>query len=242
VTSSFDPKDYWDERLRASYDLTGVGHRSYDATYNRWLYRRKGDRLRAALGPMPGGFRALDIGSGTGWVIEQLHAAGAAQVTGMDITETAVERLALRFPGDAFLRAAVGVDPLPPGPYDVVTAMDVLFHITDDATWAASLADIGAQLAPAGRLLLTDGLGPTDQVPAQHVRFRSLARYREAAEAAGLLVQTVEAYFSWLSRDRSDSVWSARLRGLEGPVLYALERGVPRTPHMRLTVLSQAKS
>ena len=45
----YSPRDYWEQRLSGSFNLRGVGHRSFSETYNDWLYRRKVRCLTKAL-------------------------------------------------------------------------------------------------------------------------------------------------------------------------------------------------
>src|SRR5437660_795425 len=109
--SQYDPAEYWDRRLTAHGSLRGTGHLSYSEGYNRWLYRAKAIALRRTLAPLRPG-RALDVGSGVGWVVDQLVRWGAT-VEGCDIAPSAVRVLAVRFPSLAFFEADLGSAPLP---------------------------------------------------------------------------------------------------------------------------------
>src|SRR5829696_5730512 len=77
--------------------------------------------------------RVLDVGSGTGFYIDRWHELGVSSVTGADLTETAVEQLRRRYPADRFVRFDVTEEgaPLEPGSFELVSAMDVLFHVVE---------------------------------------------------------------------------------------------------------------
>jgi SAM-dependent methyltransferase len=231
--------EYWDGRLSADPSLRGTGHVSYDEHYNRWMYKRKGDVLARALRPVAAGSRALDIGSGVGWVIEAVQAAGAAHVDGADIAPAAVALLQKRFPGSTIVCHAVGGEPLPfpSASYDLVTMMDVAYHITDDDLLAAGLRDIARLLVADGVLLVSDGLGAASREPAPHVRFRSRSAWESMAQDAGLRIDVCTALYSWLSRDIHESRLRVLPDRVRGAFEYAGERVVPRRPHLQLATL-----
>ena len=233
----YTPSEYWDERLSRDYSLRGTGHISYSDAYNRWLYRRKGDVLDRALELAPGSGKALDVGSGTGWVVERLSRRGY-EVRGCDVSPLAVKRLGESFGAERFSRAAIGSDPLPAatGSCDVVTAMDVLYHVTDDALWRAALAEISRVLSPSGTAVVTDSLGEAAS-PASHVRFRGGRQWREALESSGLGIVAVLPLYSWLSRDRDAGPLGKLPDRARGPLEYSLERLAPRSPHLRCAVI-----
>jgi SAM-dependent methyltransferase len=244
VSEGYRPAEYWSERLAGQYDLRGTGHLSYSRGYNDWLYRAKKRALRKALAGVRPGSAALDLGSGTGWVVQELLTAGMA-VEGCDIAELAVERLSSQFPQAAFFQVTLGADPLPraDSSYDLVTALDVMYHVTDDAAWRAALAEAARVLRPGGLLVISDGLGDGDVEPSAHVRFRSLPRWTEAAAELGLQRQRLDPYFRWLSRDPGTGRLARRIPdGLRGAGEYALETLAPREPHMRLAAFSRQSS
>ena len=102
----------------------------------------------------PGG-RVLDIGCGTGFLLERLAERGFSGV-GVDLSPESVEharrRLAEIGAGDR-LTAVVGSAYEPPeGPFDLITLTDVLEHLEDPR---ACLAALRAQLAPNGLLVIS---------------------------------------------------------------------------------------
>jgi SAM-dependent methyltransferase len=234
VSEGYDPAQYWSARLEGTQGLRGTGHWLYSERYNRWLYRRKGSALRRALAGIPASIHALDVGSGTGWVVEQLLALGTT-VEGCDIATPAVEDLRRRYPDVTFFELTLGVDsvPRPDEVYDAITAMDVLYHVTDETQWEAAVAELARVLRPGGRLVITDTFGSSDVHPAAHVRFRSMDRWLDRAAALGLEVHATGPLYRWLSREPDQPGFRRLPDGLRGAAEYALERVAPEPAHMR---------
>jgi SAM-dependent methyltransferase len=238
MPEEYEPREYWSARLADSFNLQGTGHHSYSEAYNRWLYRAKRRALRRALVGVPSGARVLDVGSGVGWVVRQLVELGL-RPDGCDIAPPAVERLSAQFPTLAFHLVALGEDRLPidDATFSAVTMLDVAYHITDDGRWEAALRELARVTKGGATLVVSDALGPERRSPQPHVTFRSLDDWRKAASKAGFEVQSVEPYFSWLSRSRQARAFGWMPDSLRGAVEYALERVAPRTPHMRIARL-----
>ena len=183
----YDPDRYWREALGESFDLRGVGLIDRSLAFNRWGYRAR-RAAAAALAPDVGGRRVLDVGSGTGHWVAYWHARGAASVAGMDLTELSVSRLREAFPGDRFACADVAERVPLEGPFDLISAMDVLLHVTVDDRYRRALANLRGVAGPGGRLLLLEPLTagpPRPMAPGSHSRTRSLDDVRGHLAAAG---------------------------------------------------------
>ncbi len=182
---TYQPREFWDQRLREQFDLRGTGEPGLSLAYNRACYALRGDVLDAALaaaGFDPRGKSVLDVGCGTGF-FTAYHLARGARVTGIDIAPTSVERLRQRHPEARFLLGDVSEAPIAER-YDLVNAFDVLYHITDDLRWEAAVRHLGAAVAPRGLLLVTDTFS---ELPlAEHNTMRPLSRYRVLLEGVGL--------------------------------------------------------
>ena len=114
-------------------------------------------RPSGVAGPEPIGIRprVLDVGCGTGFLLEQLAGRGFSGI-GVDLSPESVEHANRRLGeiGAADrLSAVVGsaYEP-PPGPYDLIALTDVLEHLEDPR---ACLAALRAQLAPEGLLVIS---------------------------------------------------------------------------------------
>jgi SAM-dependent methyltransferase len=93
---------------------------------------------------------ALDVGCGIGittaWIAERVP-----RVVGVDISPRTIETAARVHSGPEFRVAALPGDPLPDGPFDLVTFVDVLEHFPPDALRSA-FARIDEAIAPDGVL------------------------------------------------------------------------------------------
>jgi SAM-dependent methyltransferase len=101
----------------------------------------------------------LDVGSGTGFYVGLWRELGAPDITGSDLAGVAVERLRQKFPEARFEQLDISAEQVElDGPYDAISAMDVLFHLLDDDAYARAARNLARLLAPEGRLILSDNL------------------------------------------------------------------------------------
>jgi SAM-dependent methyltransferase len=192
----YTPQSYWDGLLEARLDERSVGYPGLALALNRAMYDAERDQVarlladhRIGVGPAS---RVLDVGSGSGVWIDFWERQGAGAITGVDLTDAAVAGLRRRFPGHTFARvdvaeAAGAID----GAFDLISAMSVLLHITDEQRWRAAVASLAALLAPAGHAILIEPAvvhrwwGPAFG-PGANSKARPLADWRAAFAAAGL--------------------------------------------------------
>src|SRR4029079_7027713 len=149
---SYDPRAFWEQRLSEQFDLRGTGETGLSLAYNRACYelrRHVLDRALREAGCDPRGRTVLDVGCGTGFFTRYYLDRGCAQLTGIDIAPTSIERLAQRHPEGRFVLADIGADPID-GRYDIVNAFDVLYHITDDARWERAVGHLARAVASQG--------------------------------------------------------------------------------------------
>jgi len=101
--------------------------------------------------PRRSGLRILDVGCGTGGMLQMLRELGS--VSGIDTSEVALSRARARLGPVVPLRRGQLPDGLPPGErFDLVTAFDVVEHIPDAP---AALAAIRGALLEGGALVCT---------------------------------------------------------------------------------------
>lgn len=100
------------------------------------------------------GKTVLEVGCGNGYVLSR-YAAEGADVTGVDITETAVELCRKRFQGSGlkgtFLVGNAERLPFPDEVFDCVCSMGVLHHVPDTAK---AVSEIYRVLKPGGRFII----------------------------------------------------------------------------------------
>jgi SAM-dependent methyltransferase len=191
-TERFDAERYWSDRLEQEFSLEGVGYLGLGEPYNRWMYavrRRVFREVVTGRVDLPNA-SVLDVGSGTGFYVDLWRELGARQVTGSDLTAVAIEQLGERFP-DACFQVLDLTKPLKSnsGPFEAISAMDVLFHIVDDEGYAQAIQNLAGMLAPRGVLIFTENLlhGRTER--GRHQTSRSLEDVTSLLTAAGLEVE-----------------------------------------------------
>jgi len=185
---------YWESRLRQNWGLHGVGHISYGVSYNRWLYKVRRNvfkREMARLGVDWKHSDVLDVGSGTGFWIDAWKGLGVHSITGSDVTQVAVDHLQVAYPDSRFTRLDISgalESQHPGGPYNVVSAFDVLFHITNDAKFADAIANISRLLTRSGYFIFSDNFLHGHGVRGDHQVSRSLQEISEVVTKAGFQI------------------------------------------------------
>lgn len=159
----FNPKQYWDERLDTIKGLEGVGFKKLGQPFNKWAYKVRKHVFLKQVKKLPLDFKkinVLDIGSGTGFYIQVWKELGAQKITGVDITPTAVKNLKTTFPNQHFFLSDIGDKNFNENKeyetYDLISAMDVLFHIVDDKRFEDSVANISSITKPGGYFVYSD--------------------------------------------------------------------------------------
>ena len=213
--SSNNLHDYWESRLNETFSLEGVGYLGLGKQYNTWLYRV---RRRVFLGVMrqvgadyPRS-RVLDVGSGTGFYVALWQTLGVKDLVGLDITHTARQQLASRFPDYRFFTLDIGA-PIdwPAGSFDLASAFDVLFHIVDDTAYAQAIANLAMLLKPGGWLIFSENFLHGQPRSASHQVSRTLRQIERLLADAGFEV-VMRTPFLYLMNAPVDS--ASRLRTL----------------------------
>jgi SAM-dependent methyltransferase len=213
-------REYWNRRFQRHWGLKGAGTTHFGLQFNAWRYRVRRRVFRRAVGRLnvdPGAISVLEVGSGTGFYVEQWEALGARAISALDISDWAANRLAQDHPGVTFYHADIGAPavPLPPGAFDVVTAVDCLTHIVEDAAWLRALKNIHRALKPGGCLLYSDSFfhGP-DKCFRDYWRGRSLAKVAAAMDETGFDIVARAPFLVLMSaptdtrhRDRNERLW-----------------------------------
>lgn len=150
---------YWAELHERADDERAVGFAYLPTAINRARYDVERRNVARAL--LHAGVetprRVLDIGSGTGIWVDFWRLRGATEITGVDFAEVAVARLRGRYPEHRFLRCDI-CDPGDqlPQDMDIVSAMSVLLHVTDEERFEAALNNLLRCVRPGGTLVLVE--------------------------------------------------------------------------------------
>jgi len=201
--SSIDYRDYWEQRLVRHTNLRGTGHRAFSLAYNKILYQAQRDCVEMMIDRHKieiSGQRVLDVGSGTGFYVAFFREKGASQVVGLDYTEASVEYLRTTYPDGEFHVCDIGGERLPvSGPFGVISAISVLYHLVDDAQYDRAIANLCLSMADGGAMLISDTFC-TRSLTAAHARFRPLDRYERLLRAYGVEVVDLLPLYYLLNR------------------------------------------
>lgn len=241
-----DRKAYWEARLRADFDLGGVGYIGLGEAFNRWTYRVRRHVLRRTVRTLdlPPGASVLDVGAGTGFMIEVWRKAGFRNVEGCDLTAVAVDGLARQFPSYRFREVDISSeDAVYIGRFDAVSANDVLFHIVDDDAYRKALSNVFRALKPGGYFVFSENFLHGRTLRSEHQVSRSLDEISDMLRSTGFRVIARRPLFVLMNNpiDSSNrllrSSWRILKRALRRPrfgaaigaVLYGPELGLVRT-------------
>jgi SAM-dependent methyltransferase len=175
---------------RSNVGFAAVGFGVLGTHFNAWMYRVRRYVLQRALrraAVLIEGASVLDVGAGTGFYVREWQRLGAATVTGLDVSASAVERLRGQIPHATFLEADVA-EPIPPAlgaDYDVVSAFDVLFHIVDDVRFVRAIENLARLTRPGGYLLLSENFLHTSTLRHRHQVSRTRVEIERALSEAG---------------------------------------------------------
>ncbi|WP_431968429.1 class I SAM-dependent methyltransferase [Actinacidiphila sp. bgisy160] len=178
---------HWDGRHRGYEDLASSGRTGLDRPGDEIFHalrfagvlRITGDSERAN-DPL----LVLDAGCGRGRLARALARCGHL-VDAIDAGPSAVEHCRALGGGPRYAVAELSAW-RSPWLYDVVLAVDVLFHVLDDAAWRAALVNLGSLVRLTGRLVVTDEDAPGRVARGDYILHRPAAEYRAAVEPLGL--------------------------------------------------------
>jgi SAM-dependent methyltransferase len=185
--TEIDAEDYWDTLHKRGYGLSSVGYIGVGKPFNTWMYRVRQRVFREAMQsfiPACDDLEILDIGSGTGFYLDRWRELGFRNISGSDVSEMAVERLRERHPSFDITRLDIGDESagLIQRQFDIVSIMDVLFHIMSDHKYAQAFENLAKLVRPGGLLVFSENLvhqassGDPHQVNRSIVDIESLLR------------------------------------------------------------------
>lgn len=222
--AEYRAKEYWDQRLRDDFSLSGVGHKGFSEQYNRYMYRLKKLALERALKHRSvelEGRKVLDIGCGSGFFVDY-YAGKKATVTGLDIADVSIKRLSERYPSNTFINADIGSPELDlKEEFDVINAFDVLYHIADDEAFGRAVRNMGMLCKQGGWVIFTDSLDPRRNV-GEHVRYRDLETYRICLARAFIDVLDIVPVLHIVGMGFKAPIHNRLLQGVAGRIIELL--------------------
>lgn len=137
-----------DAAARARWDLANPG--------NRAIHAERAARLRPRLAGLPG--PVLEVGCGTGQVLEELAPAGLglAGAVGVDLAAPRLHAAAGRLPALAFVQAEGSALPLADGAIGTAVAFTLFSSLLDDALAAGVARELARVVRPGGALVWYD--------------------------------------------------------------------------------------
>ena len=186
-----DPQRYWENR-HAAYDggLAGTGNASLSERNNATDYLCKWGHIKTSL--LKHSQRAdsclLDAGCGNGFFTHKFLKLGY-HVTAFDFTASGVHQTRALVGEDVTLYESAIHNFQHKKQFDIVTCIDVLFHITGDELHQKSWQNLCRLLNPGGVLLIQESLvedqtvAPNPRAKNSHVRWRSAASYQQRLPA-----------------------------------------------------------
>lgn len=195
--SKFNPKNYWENRLKRNFGLDGVGCLKQGKCYNNWLYKIRENvfiRRVKAVGINFNKVTVLDIGSGTGFYIDRWKDLGVKTIVGADIASAAIKELKQRYPDKELYQLDIGdnVEIFKERKFNVVSAFDILFHIVDDKHYEKAIRNIYSMLKPGGFFIFSENFLHRETVrETTKVKYqvcRSLSVIKKILEDAGFKI------------------------------------------------------
>ena len=173
--------------------------RNFELEQDYWWFvgvRRMVHMLLRLAGAAPPYGKVLDVGCGSGALLDEL-AASRAEVWGMDVSPLALDFCRLRGHERLVLGDATKL-PFKDGEFDVVTAIGVIEHLDDDATFVSEISRV---LKPQGVLVLLTSSFPflwsAHDVANEHRRRYYLRPLRKMIESKGFRTVRI-SHFNFL--------------------------------------------
>jgi predicted TPR repeat methyltransferase len=128
-------------------------------------------------------------------------------VTGVDISETAVRNLKIKFPHVTFIQGTIENIT---GRYDVIVMMDVLFHILDDNDYRETLMRISSCMSSGSTFIFTENFSD-ERIDKRHHISRGRRFIEEAVTNAGLEIILRRPFFCIMNqpirKNAGETLW-----------------------------------
>lgn len=174
-------QNHWEDRIDEKDRYSSVGISGLPDNVNRYRKEALFDVIEQVFRDEkldPSDLSVLDAGCGTG-IYSEFYARKGAQVSGIDISETAIQKIReYNIPG-VYEKSTLNDIPFSDGEFDLAHAFSVLYHIVDDTEWRQSLQELERVTKPGGYLLLRIGWVDETDRKSDHLKHRSRERYKK---------------------------------------------------------------
>ncbi len=189
MSDSYTPKSFWNTRFRKFGHTGEVDSLLYAYDQPQRLHAINTALAQAKIS-INANTKVLDIGCGTGDVIELLAERGMAQVIGIDISSETIQYAQKRFAANKsvwFLNAAVPGLSFASTSFDLVLGINVLQHVINREAFIETIRNIMRVVKVGGYVLVMD-FSPVNVVkkhPASYLAVRSRQEYVDAFQTHG---------------------------------------------------------
>jgi len=219
----YDNEAYWvDLHDRFGGSLQAVGQSALSESYNRAKYVSEEFGFEQALAEVVGNpTDVLEIGAGTGYWTEKMSLRWGleTEITALDLSERALNALHARMPNVRTETADVGkIDPNSfSNQYDLVTAIMVLLHITDETQFLSALKLAANGVRKGGYLVIYEPFLVAKFSPfigggygAAHNKVRRLETFSVALGNFGMQLVEMVNGASWILNSPIESTGRVR--------------------------------
>ncbi len=165
IIRRYDPKVFWLNRHGNEPSLRSSGFTYFSNTFNLYQYKLKRIALENVISTYSinaSDMRVLDIGCGSGFYVDIWRSLGVSDLVGIDITDVCIKHVSAQYPEYKFYEAditsttLINNAPFLGQKFDIITAFDVLYHITDDVKFGQAIQNISRLCSQNGYILITD--------------------------------------------------------------------------------------
>ena len=236
-----DARSYWNKR-HSEYSDYGSGTFTHSEPANRWFYRTKRKRIYEILRASHISLSqasVLDVACGSGIFVQFFLESGAQKVTGIDISDKAVDVCRERFAdtkGCRFERVDISSDIslLEKGTFDLACMFEAIFLLTEETAFIAALRNQCSLLKPGGHLLISDHFPPATQIRHDRLTYYSRSLYEQVMGDNGVKIVAVFPQTRIFNRAVFPSRYQSLVERRFPALLYSLDRIALRFPRREI--------
>lgn len=189
MADGYNPSTFWNKRfIKAGHtgELNPLLY-AYDQPQRLRAIRMSLARAGVSISSTT---TVLDIGCGTGDVIELFVKMGAPEVTGVDISDETIAHTQRRFADCRKVNLSVaGIEeiPCPAASFDLVVGINILQHLLDDRSFSLGVENAIRVCKEGGHILIMDfsPVRVSNRRPSPYVIYRTRQEYIDAFSNKG---------------------------------------------------------